>query len=156
MSFQIHALPADDFAPLFGLSDDELAARNARRMTATSTPGYPCRVSLKDADIGETVILVNHQHQPADSPYQSSHAVYVAKGAEQAAPSVGDVPEMMRMRLLSVRFFDADDMIVDGRVIEGDGLAGTLNQVFADRAVAYAHIHFAGHGCFAAKATRAT
>ena len=75
MTFQIHALPADDFASLFELSEDELASRNAQRMTAKSQPGYPCRVSMKDADIGETVILVNHQHQPASSPYQSSHAV---------------------------------------------------------------------------------
>lgn len=83
MTFQIHSLPGEDFASLFDLSDDELATRNAIRTTVKSAPGYPCRVIMKDADIGETVILTNHQHQPANSPYQSSHAVYVTKGAAQ-------------------------------------------------------------------------
>ena len=103
----------------------------------------------------ETVLLINHQHQPADSPYQSSHAIFVAKGAGRAAPEKGEVPEMIRSRLLSVRFFSDEDMIVDGFVLDGDELADALGRGFANNAVAYAHIHFAGHGCFAAKATRA-
>ncbi len=155
MTFQIHALPADDFAPLFDLSDDELAARNAIRTTVKSTPGYPCRVSMKDADFGETVILTNHQHQPANSPYQSSHAVYVTKGAAQATPEAGEVPDMIRSRLLSLRMFSAADMIVDGDVFDGAELGERLTRAFDNKDVAYAHIHFAKHGCFAGKATRA-
>ncbi len=154
MTFQIQALPADDFAPLFDLSDDELAARNAVRMTVKSTLGYPCRVSMKDADIGETVILTNHQHQPANSPYQSSHAVYVTEGAEQATPEVGEVPEMIRSRLISLRMFSDADMIVDGDVVDGADLEQRLTQAFANEEVAYCHVHFAKHGCFAGKATR--
>jgi len=155
MTFQIHALPADDFTPLFSLSDEDLAARNARRMTVTSAPGFPCRVSMKDAAIGETVILTNHRHQPANSPYQSSHAVYVTKGAAEGTPDIGEVPEMIRSRLLSLRLFSAEDMIVDGDVLEGDDLADALNSAFSNDDVAYAHVHFAKHGCFAARVTRA-
>ncbi len=155
MTFQIHALPADDFAQLFDLSDEDLAARNARRMTVTSTPGYPCRVSMKDADIGEIVILTNHQHQPANSPYQSSHAVYVTKGAVQASLDVGETPDMIRSRLISLRMFNEADMIVEGDVLEGADLDKRLMEAFANDEVAYAHIHFAKHGCFAGRATRA-
>ena len=155
MTFRIHALPADEFAPLFDLSDDELAARNATRMTVESMPGYPCRVSMKDAEIGETVILTNHRHQPANSPYQSSHAVYIAKGAAQATPEVGEVPEMIRSRLISVRMFSDADMIVDGDVLDGDDLGERLTQAFENEEVAYCHVHFAKRGCFAGKATRA-
>ena len=43
--FQIHALQAAQFTPLFGLSDDELAAQRACRITVDAKPGYPCRVS---------------------------------------------------------------------------------------------------------------
>ena len=156
MTFQFHALPADDFAPLFDLSDEELAAKNACRMTVTTTPGFPCRVSLKDAAVGETVILTNHRHQPASSPYQSSHAVYVAKGAQMADLKAGEVPEMMRSRLLSLRLFSANDMIVDGEVLEGDELGDALLRAFENEDVAYAHVHFAARGCFAGKAVRAT
>lgn len=155
MTFQIHALPADNFASLFDLSEDELASRNAQRMTVKSQPGYPCRVSMKDADIGETVILVNHQHQPASSPYQSSHAVYVAQGAAEATPETGEVPDMIRSRLISLRMFNDADMIVYGDVLDGEDLAGVMERAFANEEVAYAHIHFAKRGCFAGKATRA-
>lgn len=155
MTFQIHALPAKDFASLFAMSDQELSARNACRMTVDSAPGYPCRISLRDADPGKTVILANYQHQPADSPYRSSHAIYVTEGATQAAPESGDVPEMIRSRLISLRLFNDRDMIVDGRVLQGDALADALVQSLADHAVAYGHIHFAGRGCFAARVTRA-
>ena len=46
MSFRITGLPAETFAGLFSLSDQELAARGAVRRVADGKPGYPCRVSL--------------------------------------------------------------------------------------------------------------
>jgi hypothetical protein len=53
MSFRITGLPAEDFAPLFGLSDAELAQRGTvRRIADGRTPGYPCRISLTDAAPG--------------------------------------------------------------------------------------------------------
>ena len=149
MTFQIHSLPGEDFASLFDLSDDELATRNAIRTTVKSAPGYPCRVSMKDADIGETVILTNHQHQPANSPYQSSHAVYVTKGAAQVMLQPGEVPDMIRSRLISLRMFSGADLIVDGDVLDGADLDKRLKEAFADDEVAYCHVHFAKHGCFA-------
>jgi len=155
MTFQIHSLPGEDFASLFDLSDDELATRNAIRTTVKSAPGYPCRVSMKDADIGETVILTNHQHQPANSPYQSSHAVYVTKGAAQVMLQPGEVPDMIRSRLISLRMFSGADLIVDVDVLDGADLDKRLKEAFADDEVAYCHVHFAKHGCFAGKVTRA-
>ena len=85
--------------------------RGARRpgallRVADPSPGFPCRVSLCDAEPGETVLLVHYEHQPAASPFRASHAVYVRRGAVQAHPAPGEVPEMLRRRLLSVRAFD--------------------------------------------------
>jgi hypothetical protein len=46
MRFRITGLPAEHFAHLFDLSDDDLAARGAVRRIAEARPlGYPCRVS---------------------------------------------------------------------------------------------------------------
>jgi len=154
MPFQIHALPNDPFLPLHKLTDEALVALGARRMVADAKPGFPCRVSLADADPGETVILLNHEYQPAQSPYRARHAIFVREHAEQAHPAPGEVPLSLASRLLSVRAFDADDMIRDAEVLEGTGLADLLDTMFADPSTAYVHIHNARRGCYAARATR--
>ncbi|GFE49812.1 hypothetical protein So717_15650 [Roseobacter cerasinus] len=155
MSFQIHSLPAEDFAQLFALSDEELAERQACRQVVTSKPGTPCRVSMADAEVGETVILLNYEHQPKDSPYRASHAIFVREGAAQAKLAKGEVPQVLRSRVISLRLFDADHMMIDADVLEGDGLADALTSAFENATVAYAHLHNAKPGCFAASVSRA-
>ena len=155
MSFRIHALPAAAFEALFGRSDDELAARGVLRRTVDAAPGYPCRVSLADAAVGETVLLLNYEHQSARTPYRASHAIFVREGAVQAHPAPGEVPEALARRLLSVRAFDAGDMMVEADVVDGSVLAPRLAQMLADLAVAYVHLHHARQGCYAAHAVRA-
>lgn len=154
MDFQITPLSAQDFAPLFSLSDAELLKRNARRKTVSENPGVPCRVSLEEAELGETVLLLNHVHQDAQSPYRASHAVYVRETAEDAAPRVNEVPEVIRSRLISIRLFGSDDLMIDGDVLQGDQVANAISTAFDDPLVAYIHVHFAKRGCFAASAHR--
>jgi len=155
MSFQISALDAERFGRLFDMSDEELAEHLAVRLTATSKPGFPCRVSLADAEIGDEVILVNHQHQPGASPYQATHAVYVRKGAPQARPAVGEIPELFLARTLSLRAFDDQAMLVGVDLVEGGDLGPALDRLLAEPAAAYVHIHYAKPGCYAARADRA-
>ena len=155
MSFQIHALSPAPFAPLFAMSDDELRSRLATRITVDAKPGYPCRVSLADAEIGETVILVNFEHQPADSPYQASHAIFVREHAGQAFPAAGSVPEALASRLISVRAFNDKHFLVNADVIDGSRLSESIPAMFQDPEVAYLHLHHAKPGCFAARVTRA-
>ncbi len=150
MDFQIKPLQPETFAHLFELSDEELARQQACRHIVTETPGTPCRVSMQDADVGETVILVNYQHQPADSPYQSTHAVFVRENAEPAQLGINDVPDVIRSRLISLRFFDQNHMMIDAEVVEGDAITGELSKAFDRDDIAYAHIHNAKPGCFAA------
>ena len=154
MPFQIHALPAAPFRPLFALDDAALQARRARRERVLESPGTPCRVSLEDARVGETVLLVNHCHLPTDSPYRASHAIYVREGVAQARPGAGEVPAAISTRLISVRLFDAGDMMVGADVVEGAALDGVLAAALSDPAVRYVHLHYARPGCFAALATR--
>jgi len=155
MPFQIHALPAASFRPLFDLSDAELAKTRATRMIVDAQPGYPCRVSLVDAEIGETVILVNFMHQAGDSPYQASHAIFVRKNAEQAFPGVGEIPASLQSRLISIRAFDAKHHMVASDVVDGLGLSEAIPGTLDDPGVAYLHLHNAKPGCFAARVTRA-
>jgi hypothetical protein len=155
MSFQIHALPPVQFEPLFTLSNRELAKVQAIRMTVDAKPGYPCRVSLADAEIGEAIILVNFKHQSGESPYQATHAIYVRENAEQAFPDVGTVPQALETRLISIRAFDGKHYMVDADVVEGLRLSVSIPTMLQDPRVAYLHLHNAKPGCFAARVTRA-
>ncbi len=155
MSFQIHSLPKDAYEDLFTLTDAELDRMGIKRMTVESTPGTPCRVSMQDAEVGETVVLLNYAHQPEASPYQASHAIFVREGAEQVTPAVGEVPEVIRSRLISVRLFDDAHMMIDADVVDGKDVARRLDEAFDDAQVSYVHLHNAKPGCFAARVTRA-
>jgi hypothetical protein len=154
MTFRISALPPAPFAPLFELSDEALAARGGVRRVADKSPGFPCRVSLRDAEPGETMLLVNFEHQPARSPFRSTHAIYVRRGAVQAHPAPGEVPEMLGRRLLSVRAFDDAGMLLDADVVEGRELEPVVASLLGAREAAYLHVHLARPGCYAARVDR--
>lgn len=155
MSFRIQGLAPQSFAPLFGLADAELQARGARRVVVDAEQSYPDRIGLADLPLGAHALLVNHEHLPALSPYRSRHAIYVAEHAQAAAQVVDEVPAMLARRLLSVRSFDADWMMVDGEVMDGQQLQAWIAQAFADPAVRCLHVHSARRGCFLAAVERA-
>ena len=155
MSFQIHALSPTQFEPLFALSDSELVKVRAARMIVDGKPGYPCRVSLADAEIGETVILVNFEHQSADTPFKAAHAIFIRENAEQAFPEIGMIPELFETRLISIRAFDDKHYMVDADVVDGSRLSESIPMMLQDIRVTYLHLHNAKLGCFAARVTRA-
>jgi hypothetical protein len=124
-------------------------------MTVDEKPGFPCRVSLEDAEIGETVLLLNYEHQAAASPYRSQHAIFVREGAEMARPGINEVPESLKLRLLSLRAFDDDGMMVAAEVVHGREVEGVIREMLSDRKASYVHIHNAKRGCYAARADRA-
>ena len=155
MSFRITGLPADQFAHLFSLSDEELRAHGAvRRIAAGRTPGYPCRVSLEDSQPGDELLLVNYEHHAVDSPYRMRFAVYVRRG-DATYEAVDRVPEQLRCRTLAVRAFDADAMMVGRELVDGRELEAAIDRLFAGPAAAYLHVHFAAPGCYAARVDRA-
>lgn len=155
MNFQISGLPLSSFAPLFGLSDQELARHDAVRVTADKSPGFPCRISLRDAAVGERLLLLNFEHLAVASPYRSRHAIFVRESATEAHLSIDEVPEQLRGRLLSVRAFDANGMMKGAEVAPGTALERVIEQLFSDPAVDYLHIHNAKPGCYAARVDRA-
>ena len=153
--FQITGLGLDGFRGLFTLDDDALTRRGAKRYIADRKPGFPCRVSLQDAEPGERVVLVPFSHQPADSPYRASGPIFVREAAEAASLPPETVPGLLRTRLLSVRAYDAGDLMIDAEIVDGRELEPVLVRMFDQARVAYAHIHFARPGCFACRVDRA-
>ena len=154
MSFRIRGLPAEEFAPLFELPNEALAARGAVRQIADGRrPGYPCRVSLTDSSPGDDLILVNYEHHAVESPYRMRFAIYVRRG-ERRFDAIGEVPEQLRCRALALRTFNEKAMMVGWELVDGHDLEGAIERRFADPRAAYLHIHFAAPGCYAARVDR--
>jgi len=155
MSFQLHGLKLEPFGALFALSDEELAARNIERVVATESPGYPCRVSLIDAAIGERLLLLPYEHQPANSPYRSSGPVFVRENAQPARLGRGEITDYVKRRLISFRAYDATDHMIDAVVAEGERAGEVIMALFDRREVAYLHLHNAKRGCYSCRVDRA-
>ncbi len=155
MSFRIQGLSPAPFADLYGLPDEALAARGALRYVVDKSPGFPDRIEMRDAAPGETVLLVNHVSQPAETPYRASHAIFVREGASKAYDEVDVVPEVFRPRLLSLRAFDAAGMMVDADVVEGADVESLILRLLDDARVSVLHAHYAKRGCYAGRISRA-
>lgn len=156
MSYVVTGLSAEPFRHLFGQSKAALAEAGVIRMTADKKPGFPCRVSLKDAEPGETLLLLNHEYLDAETPYRGRHAIFVREADIPAARFEDEIPEQLRVRLLSVRAFDADGMMCDAEVVEGTELESLItDRFFADPQVSFLQVHNARRGCYAARIERA-
>ncbi len=155
MAFQIAPLPAGRFAHLHTLNTEQLADHNALRVTVDKKPGFPCRVSLTDAEPGEEVLLVHYEHHSAATPFRAGHAVYIRPHATEAHLLPNQVPEQLRTRILSLRGFSQHGMLCEADLADGALLEPALEKLFSNPQVAYIHIHFAKPGCYAAIATRA-
>jgi hypothetical protein len=77
MSFLLSGLSPDTFLPLVGMPDAELEQRRARRLVAGA--GFACRVTLEDAEPGESILLINFMHQPAETPFQAAGPIFVRR-----------------------------------------------------------------------------
>src|ERR1700677_1729651 len=153
-SFQLVGLSPGLFAPLFALSEAELSRIDARRVVADSKPGFPCRVSLEDAEVGEELLLLPFEHQPAASPYRSSGPIFVRKAALQAAVEPGVIQDYVRTRLMSVRVYDAAHQMIDAAVCPGSETARVIDSMLSRGEAAYIHLHNAGRGCFSCAVRR--
>jgi hypothetical protein len=155
MSFRVTGLPAEPFRSLYGLSDQELARRGVKRYIADKKPGFPDRIEMRDAEIGEALLLLNHVCQPANTPYRATHAIFVREGAENTYDRVGEIPQVMRTRLLSLRAYDAEGMMLDADVVEGKEVESVIARFFRSPHVAYIHAHNAKRGCYSGRIERA-
>ena len=155
MDFRVSGLDETEFVSLFGLSDEQLRERDIVRRVADRKPGFPCRVSLRDAEPGETLLLLNYEHLPVASPYRARHAIYVRENVRTAKPTVNEIPEVLRTRLLSLRAYDSAGMMVDADVAQGSDLEPAIQRMLAQPGVQFIHAHNAKPGCFAARIDRA-
>lgn len=156
MNFRITGLSPDSFRSLFDMSETQLSELGVVSDIADdSTPGFPCRISLQDANPGERLLLVNFEHLPVASPYRSTHAIYVGEKSAKAYDRVNEIPDPIAERVLSIRAFDRKGMMIDADIVEGAKAARLIHHLFQHETVDYLHIHFAKRGCYAARVDRA-
>ena len=153
MTYRVSGLDPAPFRPLFGLPDDELGRRGAVRMTVDS-PTFPCRISLTDRAIGETVLLLNHISHDVANPYRAAHAIFVTEGEDKPGDFVDEVPPVFTTRILSLRGFDRQGIMIEAKVTQpGEADAG-IRKIFSNPKVEAIHAHNAARGCFSARIER--
>jgi len=155
MAYRVTGLDPAPFRHLFGLPEAALAAKGVRRCVADSTPGFPDRIEVRDAAPGETLLLLNYTHQPADTPYRASHAIFVREGAETPCDRIDEVPHSLLVRPISLRAFNAAGEMIDADLIDGERLETLIRRFFANPEIDYLHAHYAKRGCYAARIDRA-
>jgi Protein of unknown function (DUF1203) len=155
MDFLVLALDPAPFQHLYGLSDQALADLGAEAMIVNESPGFPCRIALRDAPIGARMILLNFEHQPGATPYRSRHAIFIEDGARRVVPEVNEIGDYMTTRLLSVRAFDASHNMRDADVCPGAEAVILFRRLLGAPAVSYLHVHSARRGCYLARVERA-
>lgn len=154
-SFRIEALSKEIFQPFLDLSEEQLATHKASWLTVDSDPGYPCRVSLEDAKVGEKVLALSFLHHDVSSPYRASGPIFVRENAVTANLEIGEIPTMLRHRLLSIRTYDSSHYMIGAQIVQGTDLEAVIVDQFDNDAVEYIHVHNANPGCFNCAVRRA-
>jgi Protein of unknown function (DUF1203) len=154
--FQVSGIPAYVIEEFRQLPDDELKKRRAIRIVADTKPGFPCRVSLRDAEIGETVFLFNFEHLAGDSPYRSVGPIFVRESATETYSRKNELPDVLRVpgRLFSVRAYDENDMLVAAEVVDSADVDEVIQRLFSDEKALYLHVHNARPGCYSCRIDR--
>jgi hypothetical protein len=155
MTYRISGIAPERYARFFGMPDEALAVEGIVRVRADVKPGFPCRITLEDAEPGETLLLLNHEDHSAATPYRSAYAIFVRENAERAAVIEDALPAVFVNRPIALRGFDAEGMLRGATLALAGDADARIRELFAREEIAYIHAHNAAHGCFAARVDRA-
>jgi hypothetical protein len=155
MDYVIKGLSAEPYRHLYGKTDEELKTFGVKRYIADKNPGYPDRIEMRDAEVGESLLLINHVSMEKETPYKASHAIFVREGAEHPYESRNEIPAVMFNRILSFRAFDANGMMVDAAVAQGEEIQNVVECFLDNDQVSYIDAHNAVRGCYSGKIERA-
>ena len=156
MDFRIRGLMYESFGPLFAVSEPDLRRHGTVRRVAPPGSAYPCRVSLHNAAPGETVILTSFVHlDDAASPYRALGPIFVRRDPGATFDRVNEIPPALRGRPLSLRAYDAQNLIVAAEVADSETLQDAVRRLFGGDDIAAIHVHHAAFGCYLCRVERA-
>ena len=148
MEFIIRGLPVENYNHMFGMTDAELATHGAKRYVCNAKASFPDRIEMRDAEIGETLLLINHTSMDKNTPYKASHAIFVREGATKTYESRNKIPPMLFDRILSLRAFDQAGMMLDAKIATGTEIKTFIAQAWKNENIAHIDAHTATRGCF--------
>lgn len=154
MDFLISGLAGSDFEHLYGLSDEDLREHRAIRIRVDQYPAYPDRITLRDIPVGENAILLNHHYLDSASPYSGSHAIFIWEGKLKPAVLKNTLPEVMQARIIALRAFDRNDIMIDATISSGTEIKEAILNLLANPLTEYILAHNAKRGCFSCRITR--
>ena len=154
MTYEVRGLDPGPFAPLFAMDEGQLAERRAVRVRAAASAGFPCRVSLRDADEGDELMLVHHVNHDVETPYRNAFAIYVRKDAAAPARYVDECLPVFAGRQIALRAYDAAGMLAKARLALPGEADARIRELLEDPVVSYIDAHNAAYGCFAARIER--
>ncbi len=154
MTYLIAGLDPAPFQPLFAMDETQLAANRATLQRASASHGFPCRVSLRDADEGDELLLVHHVNHDVETPYRNAFAVFVRRAAREPAVFFDECPPVFAGRPLAMRGYTATGNLHAARLAMPGEADETIRDMLDDPAIAYIDAHNAAHGCFAARVQR--
>ncbi|HEV2568895.1 DUF1203 domain-containing protein [Sphingomonas sp.] len=137
-----------------GLDPQLARAADARRVTVTAKPGFPCRATLEDAEIGETVLLFNHVSNDSEGPFRASFAIYVREQALVAITYCDVLPPVFATRTISLRGFDEAGDLRTAELASGEEIDPAIRAMLERPDIAFINAHNAAAGCFAARIVR--
>ena len=147
-NFIISGIKQHEIQHLYSLSEQELKSEGIAKIMVDEKPGYPCRVSLEDANVGEEILAFNYEHHKTNSPYRSSGPVFVRFNIDEAKLKKNEIPKMLLHRYLSLRIYDNQGMMINASTIDGVNLVSAIQENFDNQKAEYIHVHNAKPGCY--------
>lgn len=153
MNFKITAIE-NKYNYLFNLNEEDLASKGVVKMIVDKKPGYPCRVTLEDVEIGEEVILFSFEYHKTDSPYKAIGPIFIRKNAKKANLNINEIPEMLFKRLQSLRVYNKNGIMIEAKTLEGKEIRKEIESIFSNDLANYIQIHNANPGCYNCQVNR--
>jgi hypothetical protein len=150
MSFIIQGLDPALFGSVFEQKQATFNHAPVEARQVIEKSGFPCRITLDYAKVGETVLLISYAHHSAATPYAQSGPIFVTQGSVASARYVDEIPPALARRTLSLRAYDALGAMLDAVIVDGIKAAPEIERMFGNTQVVRIDAHNATRGCFAA------
>ncbi|MCA5012373.1 MULTISPECIES: DUF1203 domain-containing protein [unclassified Enterococcus] len=154
-NFLISGLKRKDFLALDSLTAEELEEQHIKKQIVDRSPGFPCRITLREGTVGETIYLLNYQHLKKQSPYDAAGPIFVIAGTDEAALEINEIPAIIYNRFTSLRCYDSSGMMIEAYLYQPKTLtAKDICHILTNKNISFIHVHYAARGCYSARIDR--
>jgi hypothetical protein len=119
-----------------------------------SAKGTPLRCCLREAEVGEEVVLIAYQPARLGGPYMEVGPVFIHAERCDGYKTSGSYPEGFRHRQLLFRAYDIEGTQVDNKIADGIDAEAAIADLFSMSRVADVHARNVLAGCFMFKVHR--